>query len=99
MVGENSEGEAELIRHMRQPTLASFTRAIATSLKASMATYKLSWFRYFVRFDPAPTLKKVRIPVLALNGELDLQVAWKENLDLIHGSLTGKDHRAEARCE
>jgi uncharacterized protein len=30
-----------------------------------------------------PVLKNVKVPVLALNGELDLQVAAKENLDLI----------------
>lgn len=72
---------------------------IAASVRASMAIYKLPWFRYFVRFDPAPTLKKVRIPVLALNGELDLQVAWKENLDLIAAALKSgknKDYTVKA---
>ena len=32
------------------------------------------------RYDPRPTLEKVKIPVLALNGENDLQVSSKENL-------------------
>ena len=36
--------------------------------------------RYFVRYDPAPTLRKVRVPVLALNGTLDLQVPYAQNL-------------------
>lgn len=72
---------------------------IAASVKAFMPMYKLPWFRYFVRFDPAPVLKKVRIPVLALNGELDLQVAWKENLDLIAAALKAgknKDYTVKA---
>ena len=30
------------------------------------------WFRFFLSFDPRPTLEKVRCPVLALNGEKDL---------------------------
>jgi uncharacterized protein len=38
------------------------------------------WFRFFLTFDPRPTLAKVRCPVLALNGEKDLQVPPKENL-------------------
>lgn len=64
----------------------AFAPAMA-SVKASMAMYKLPWYRYFIMFDPAPVLRKVKIPVLALNGELDLQIAWKENLNLIASSL------------
>ena len=33
-----------------------------------------AWFRFFLDYDPAPALTKVRCPVLALFGELDLQV-------------------------
>ena len=32
------------------------------------------WFRFFTAYDPAATLKKVHVPVLALAGERDLQV-------------------------
>ena len=31
------------------------------------------WFRFFLTYDPAPTLRTVRIPTLALNGEKDVQ--------------------------
>jgi pimeloyl-ACP methyl ester carboxylesterase len=41
------------------------------------------WFRFFLSFDPRPTLAKVQCPVLALNGEKDLQVPPKENLEEI----------------
>jgi pimeloyl-ACP methyl ester carboxylesterase len=59
----------------------------AAAVKAVMPMYKTPWFRYFVMFDPQPVLKNVKVPVLALNGELDLQVAAKENLDLIGAGL------------
>ncbi len=59
----------------------------ASSVKTYMPMYKLPWYRYFIMFDPVPVLKKVKVPVLALNGELDLQVASKENLDLIATGL------------
>jgi fermentation-respiration switch protein FrsA (DUF1100 family) len=49
--------------------------------------YRTAWYRYFITFDPRPVLKNVKVPVLALNGEHDLQVAWKQNLDLIAASL------------
>ncbi|MEJ7699038.1 MAG: hypothetical protein WKF71_05245 [Pyrinomonadaceae bacterium] len=39
------------------------------------------WFRYFVTYNPRLTLEKVKIPVLAINGENDLQVSSKENLE------------------
>ena len=45
------------------------------------------WFRYFVKYDPYPTLTKVKCPVLAINGEKDLQVPPKENLSAIEKAL------------
>jgi pimeloyl-ACP methyl ester carboxylesterase len=45
------------------------------------------WFRFFLTFDPRPTLALVRCPVLALNGEKDLQVPPKENLAEIEKAL------------
>jgi pimeloyl-ACP methyl ester carboxylesterase len=57
------------------------------TVKTYMPMYKTPWYRYFITFDPLPVLKNVKVPVLALNGELDLQVAAKENLDLIGAGL------------
>ena len=37
------------------------------------------WFRFFVRYDPRPALRKVSCPVLVLHGEKDVQVAPAEN--------------------
>ena len=45
------------------------------------------WFRFFLEYDPYETLTKVDIPVLAINGEKDLQVPPKENLSLIEKAL------------
>jgi len=36
-----------------------------------------------IRFDPCPVLKKVKCPVLALNGDKDMQVPSKQNLKAI----------------
>jgi len=38
------------------------------------------WFRYYLNYEPTNALKQIRIPVLALNGELDMQVSSKQNL-------------------
>ncbi len=45
------------------------------------------WFRYFLAYDPVPTLREVTCPVLAINGELDLQVPPKENLQAIEEAV------------
>ncbi|MDP2037868.1 MAG: alpha/beta hydrolase [Ignavibacteria bacterium] len=46
-----------------------------------------TWFRFFIKYDPRPTLEQVTIPVLALNGGKDLQVDPKQNLPEIEKAL------------
>lgn len=41
------------------------------------------WMIHFIRFDPKTALKKVKCPVLAVNGEKDLQVSPEQNLGTI----------------
>jgi fermentation-respiration switch protein FrsA (DUF1100 family) len=53
----------------------------------SIKTMLSPWFRYFVKYDPYSTLTKVKCPVLAINGEKDLQVPPKENLAAIEKAL------------
>jgi len=45
------------------------------------------WFKFFLSYDPKPTLEKVKVPVLAVNGGNDLQVPPKQNLPVIEEAL------------
>jgi len=45
------------------------------------------WMRFFLTYDPKPTLMNVKCPVLAINGEKDLQVPPEENLRAIEEAL------------
>lgn len=45
------------------------------------------WMQYFIKFNPAKVLKEVQCPVLAINGNKDLQVPPKENLTAISNAL------------
>jgi uncharacterized protein len=56
-------------------------------LDTQMKTITSPWFKYFVKYDPVPVLEKVKCPVLAINGENDLQVPPKENLSAIENAL------------
>lgn len=40
-----------------------------------------SWYRYFIKYNAVKTLAQIKVPVLALNGDRDLMVAGKENLE------------------
>lgn len=46
------------------------------------------WMKFFLKYDPATALEKIKCPVLAVNGEKDLQVPPKENLSTIKNALT-----------
>ena len=56
-----------------------------------MGQFSSPWFRYFFQYDPAPNLRLIRVPVLAMNGSLDRQVLPAENLAAIKAAL--KDDR------
>ncbi len=45
------------------------------------------WFRFLIDYDPRPALRKVRCPVLALNGERDVEVVARENLPAVEKAL------------
>src|SRR5690606_6505660 len=51
------------------------------------------WFKFFLTYDPAPALEKVKCPVLAVIGEKDLQVPPKENLPAIEKALKKGDNK------
>jgi pimeloyl-ACP methyl ester carboxylesterase len=55
--------------------------------KAQLQSLLSLWFKFFLTYDPKPTLSKVKCPVLAINGEKDLQVPPKENLSAIKEAL------------
>lgn len=57
--------------------------ALLSQIKSS----NTAWFRYFLTYDPRIALRQIKIPVLALNGELDLQVPVKQNLPEIAKAL------------
>ncbi|RZF59107.1 hypothetical protein EWE75_23550 [Sphingomonas populi] len=56
-----------------------------------LAQFGSPWFRYFFQYYPAPNLRVIKVPVLAMNGSLDQQVLPTENLAAIKAAL--KDDR------
>jgi len=54
---------------------------------ASIKQVTSPWIRSFLASDPVPVLQKVRVPVLAINGSLDMQVPPAEDLAAIKAAL------------
>jgi uncharacterized protein len=93
VVGRLRAGMRELY-----PTLPEKTRKEATEeqIVSRLLQTVTPWFRYFIPYDPRPTLRRVTVPVLALNGTLDLQVPYKENLSAMDAAFKdgkNKDYR------
>jgi fermentation-respiration switch protein FrsA (DUF1100 family) len=63
------------------------------ALQAQVRMMVSPWFRFFLDYDPLPALQKTSCPVLALNGEKDLQVSPKENLAKIQKALQDGGNR------
>jgi pimeloyl-ACP methyl ester carboxylesterase len=64
------------------------------AIDALVQQVSTDWFRFFLTYDPAPALRKLRIPVLVLNGSNDLQVPPAQNLPPIRDALAS-DPQAE----
>lgn len=47
---------------------------------ALVESYTKPWYRYFMTYNPAEHFNNKALPILALNGELDVQVTAQENL-------------------
>lgn len=65
--------------------------------KAQSGQMTSPWFEYFVKTDPKQFLSQLKMPMLALNGELDAQVLADKNIDGIKqavnsGKLTSKTY-------
>ena len=57
------------------------------ALSTQIERIKSPWFRYFLTYEPAESLKMVACPVLAMNGEKDVQVDPRLNLPAIRKAL------------
>ena len=53
------------------------------ALKAQIRLMTTPWFRQYLDFNPVPVLEQIKCPVLALNGDRDLQVDADETVPVL----------------
>jgi hypothetical protein len=77
-----NELREKLSRSVSEPQLTTQVKFLSSA-----------WLRYFVEYDPANALSKVTCPVLAINGEKDLQVPPELNLPAIRKALEASGNK------
>lgn len=77
----------EIVRKQFEANGIPIDQQDETQVQAAVEQVLNPWMRYFLAFNPQPILKKVKVPVLALNGELDVQVDAEQNLTGIATAL------------
>ena len=65
----------------------------AKRVRPQIASLLDPWTRWFLAYDPRPTLRRVRCPVLALNGSRDVQVPARLDLPQIESALRAGGNR------
>jgi pimeloyl-ACP methyl ester carboxylesterase len=81
------EGLREFIK-LQLPTEMAFTpEQVNEYVKQEMTTVRSRYYKFLHTYDPRVALRKVKCPVLALNGSLDQVVAPKDNLGEIEKTL------------
>ena len=65
---------------------------IDAQIQAQLTALQTPWLRYFLDYDPAVTLRTIDTPILALFGELDLQVPPAQNRGPLEQALRDGNH-------
>ena len=68
-------------------TALGLAAQVDRSLEEQIRRVASPWMFFFLAFDPSTAFEQVDVPVLALNGSLDLQVPPDPNLRLIREAL------------
>lgn len=81
--------EAAAFNAARDLFAARAPRATIATLDAQARQITRPWARTLLSYDPAPALRTLQMPVLALNGAKDVQVPPDQSLPAIRKALAG----------
>lgn len=84
---DDAEAEARALAVLKADGAA--LNASPQQLAGIAKQFSSSWIRGLMDYDPRPTLAKVRVPILAVNGSKDMQVPAQQNLSAIRAATRG----------
>ncbi|MEM9412051.1 MAG: alpha/beta fold hydrolase, partial [Planctomycetota bacterium] len=69
------------------------SKSIQANIAAQTATMKSPWMQFFLKHDPRPELRQLKVPVLAIIGSKDLQVVPNLNMPEIEKAFKEGGHQ------
>jgi fermentation-respiration switch protein FrsA (DUF1100 family) len=89
---DNKKAEELILSELKKSLIKSKTspediEKAVSNTKATFGASLYPWFRYFIVTEPSAYWKQVKCPVLAINGEKDLQVSSAINLPAIEKAV------------
>ncbi len=79
--------QVEALPEDQRARLGDTEALIAQQAAANVAAFKSPWLRFFFDYDPRDDLRQITAPVLALFGELDVQVDVAQNQGRFEAAL------------
>ncbi|RPH35701.1 alpha/beta fold hydrolase, partial [bacterium] len=73
----------------QREAMGDSARFVASTTDAKLRSARSPWFTFFISYDPAPTLRRIQCPVLALFGELDMQAPPRLVMQPLETALRG----------
>ncbi|MBI9044811.1 MAG: alpha/beta fold hydrolase [Anaerolineaceae bacterium] len=87
LLKEQFRAEIEALPEEQQNQIDNIEDYVNTIYTSQISSLQTPWFEYFLSYDPVPTLEKIDVPVLAIFGELDLQVPPEQNAIIMKTAL------------
>ena len=85
--------DAEAREKIREAFIKTYGQSLTQEeLDIEAGAWTSAWMRFFILYDPGPTLAQVTCPILALFCERDIQVAVNQNLPVMESILAQADH-------
>ena len=84
IMATNKDNEA-IATYLTNLKDAGFTK---NQIDAIVNQLNSPWMRFYINYDPKRALLQTKCALFALNGENDLQVPFRENLDQIHAIMS-----------
>jgi hypothetical protein len=87
LVGVLANAQIDALPEGQRKQIPDRSAYVANASKAQAAGIRSGWMKFFIDFDPASVLVKVRCPVLALFGGKDMQVPEPVNRPPLESAL------------
>nr|WP_321358247.1 alpha/beta fold hydrolase [uncultured Draconibacterium sp.] len=92
---DTAKAKEKLRETLSQGMYAGMNDDMKKAIDAQISSVNNTWFRFFLTYDPKPTLAKVKCPVLALNGSKDLQVPVSNLATIIKAVNSGSNRNVD----